>query len=303
MRPKAKLSQQKEGLSLRRILILSVLFSLLSLCSALRLYDAFGLKKLGTLLIALPIHALTSVIGWLLIWKRPERAEGKTDCFLFALLLAYAWIGIFDLPNKILLFLSLLLLLASATFPLVFALKRMDPPTFELIFPWILLLLGVLLFTHRMERYTCLNDLFQNKFFYLTLILSVSATLASYPILKRHLPKAKKKKAQKKQASEFVLCLLAVFVAAVIAFASMLNSINITFDPSEPVSRSVSVQDMHWNSSKGNTTYRLLVPIDGAEVWLHVSSNIYFDTAIGENVTVDIYAGALKEPYGVVQGK
>lgn len=85
------------------------------------------------------------------------------------------------------------------------------------------------------------------------------------------------------------------------AFA--LGIANCVFD-GEPVQTEYSVLDKRIDgSSRGPTTYKVKVIIDGKERWIPVSVTDYHELDEGDTVLVDYYSGAFNLPYYCYYGK
>ena len=106
----------------------------------------------------------------------------------------------------------------------------------------------------------------------------------------------------KSKSETIAVVIMIPFLAFMLSMATV-STINYSFDDGYTTLHLV-VLDKHIDGSGRNspTTYNIVVEIDGKERDIDVSSVKYFETAIGENIDVNYYEGALGYSYYIYEG-
>ncbi len=296
--PEIKQRQEKKRSSV--LWALEIIFLILGVLANLSVFQIFKMDDASKLICSLLLNTVATAIGLYLIWSRPNRATRPICIHLSVLAIVFVWLKILGLPYRVMLLsYTVLIVLAISCSLLVFFKYKEDLPLFETISPLFLLLTWVSILAYTLSRFSFLNDGAEIKFIIISVIFGAIISAASYPVIKKYQPKVKTKKKLKEQKQNALWALFCVFLSSAIILFFAISTVNISFDPSKPEAKRVFITDTVYTGGK-NHRYSFVVNLDGNELWLDTSRGYFNSKKAGDSIEINIYKGALGEPYAII---
>ncbi len=245
--------------------------------------------------------ALTAVLFYY-TWIRQRKPSwpGKISATVLGLL--YIWLSWIVVSNRIYCIINIVLSVIAACVlihEMFFYSKNDSIDDFSVI------MVETVLFCSRMVLFTTLTEeihgFLSSVFPYIALAFALIVGVVGYLILKDKKLPTKVKRRNKKEHKEIAtvtVCFIAI-TALIFSYLALAN-LNFALDTSEPTPYVCEIIDKEMSAGAGKyrkSYRRIQVEIDGKTKWLDITASEYDFYKIGDTVTINLYEGALGEPY------